>query len=299
VAHGFQATPTWHQGAIVAREAGTGGTLTSSVPSARWAFSVAPTLGWGPPPPAPQRATAGWLAALPVFEPHWQVVMARGSATGWLEWGGEKFDFADAPCYAEKNWGAGFPRRWWWVQCDAFDGDERAALTAVGSTRGLGGVPGVEEEVGMVGLHWGGRFYELVPWRGSIAWEVAPWGSWRVVARGDGVEAEIEATCDGPGTPLRAPTPDRGLAVLCRDSFGGTVTVKLWATEGAGGGRGELLATLTSSRVAVETGGGPWPGGAWRATAAMRQPFRALAGAPVDAGRVAAALPARWRPKGL
>ena len=88
VRHGFQASPTWHQGSIVAAEAGTTGVLNSTVKTARWAFRVTPTLGWGPPPPSPQRATAGWLASLPVFEPHWQVCMARGEATGWFEWGG-------------------------------------------------------------------------------------------------------------------------------------------------------------------------------------------------------------------
>ena len=208
--------------------------------------------------------------------------------------------FEGAPSYAEKNWGAGFPRRWWWIQCDAFEGGEgasSAALTAVGSTRGLGGLPGIEEEVGMVGLHWNARFFELVPWRGTVDWAVAPWGDWRCVARGDGVEAEVVAECRARGTPLRAPTPDRGLAVLCRDSFGGKVTVQLWTLHDDGT-RGELLTTLTSGRAAVETGGGPWTG-EWTGRAAMRQPFRALARAPVDVDRVVGVLPPRWRPPGL
>ena len=47
----------------------------------RWAFSVRPVYGWGDESGV-QKATAGWLAALPVFEPHWQVVQAHGLATG-------------------------------------------------------------------------------------------------------------------------------------------------------------------------------------------------------------------------
>ena len=58
--------------------------------------------------------------------------MARGRATGWIEWGGERFDFQDAPSYAEKNWGGGFPDKWFWVQCDAFDGAETSGLTCAG-----------------------------------------------------------------------------------------------------------------------------------------------------------------------
>ena len=59
-------------GRIVRADEGLGGGLKSTVQSAKWAFSVSPVLGWGDEG-AKQKATAGWLAALPVFEPHWQV----------------------------------------------------------------------------------------------------------------------------------------------------------------------------------------------------------------------------------
>jgi hypothetical protein len=31
-----------------------------------------------------QLSTAGWLAIVPVFEPHWQICMANGLSTGLL-----------------------------------------------------------------------------------------------------------------------------------------------------------------------------------------------------------------------
>ena len=43
---GFQATATWHQGSVVAREEGASGSLVSTVKRARWAFKVEPVLGW-------------------------------------------------------------------------------------------------------------------------------------------------------------------------------------------------------------------------------------------------------------
>lgn len=294
VALGFQATPTWHQGRLAADDGAAPGALPSTVKACSWAFSVTPTLGWGAEG-GPQRATAGWMAALPVFEPHWQVLMARGEATGWLEWGGERVAFERAPAYAEKNWGAGFPSRWWWVQCDAFDGEDDAAMTAVGATRGLAGVPGLAETVGMVGLHWRGRFFELAPWTGTMEWAVDAWGGWAATARDGEVEAELVAACAGAGTPLRAPTAGRGLAVACRDSFAGSLTVTLRALR-PDGSRGEVLAVLTSSRAAVETGGGPWAG-RWDAAASMREPLRSMARAGVDVGRVAAAV--GWEVPGL
>lgn len=263
--------------------------------------------------------------------------MAKGKATGWIEWGGDedgknppkRYEFEGAPAYAEKNWGGSFPSKWWWVQCDALevvakggrdgggngdsgpDGDgagETAAVTAVGAIRSLPGaslLPWLaKEDVGMIGLHYGGKFHEFVPWRGAVSWEVAPWGRWRCRAATATHEVELEADCGGRGTPLRAPTESRGLAVLCRDSFAGELTVRLYekgAAEGNGGAGGQarrLVVELTSKRAAVETGGGPW-GETWVASAAMKQPFRSLVKAPVDPERLAGLLPARWRPRGL
>lgn len=60
-------------GRLAAQDAGAKGSLSQDVQSASWAFSVRPELGWGSPLEQ-QKATAGWLASLPVFEPHWQVV---------------------------------------------------------------------------------------------------------------------------------------------------------------------------------------------------------------------------------
>lgn len=48
------------------------GNLPSTVESCKWSIEVEPTYGWGPQA-GKQQSTAGWLAALPVFEPHWQV----------------------------------------------------------------------------------------------------------------------------------------------------------------------------------------------------------------------------------
>lgn len=47
----------------------------------KWAYSTRPVFGWGDSI-SKQKATAGWLAALPVFEPHWQICMASGLSSG-------------------------------------------------------------------------------------------------------------------------------------------------------------------------------------------------------------------------
>lgn len=73
VQEGFQASLTEHHGSLRRQEEGTGGSRPqSTLESCRWSISVDPQYGWGPPS-GKQQSTAGWLAALPVFEPHWQV----------------------------------------------------------------------------------------------------------------------------------------------------------------------------------------------------------------------------------
>jgi tocopherol cyclase len=52
-----------------------------TVKAARWEYSTQPTYGWGNVG-SKQKSTAGWLAALPVFESHWQICMASGLSTG-------------------------------------------------------------------------------------------------------------------------------------------------------------------------------------------------------------------------
>ena len=109
--------------------------------------------------------------------------MSLGHATGWVEVEGQRTAFRDAPFYAEKNWGRGFPRKWWWLQCNAFDDitpNAQLTLTATGARRSLlaGGALEREEDVGLVGIHFDGEFWPFP----EVEWAVAPWGSWRVTA---------------------------------------------------------------------------------------------------------------------
>jgi tocopherol cyclase len=113
VQEGYQATATWHQGYL--KDPGTGN-------FARWQYSIKPIYGWGNSGQI-QQSTAGWLSFLQIFEPGWQILMAHGLATGWIEWNGKRYEFTDAPAYGEKNWGGAFPQKWFWVNCNWFEFD--------------------------------------------------------------------------------------------------------------------------------------------------------------------------------
>lgn len=45
-----------------------------AVNECEWCFDVKRINGWGDTDGV-QRATGGWLSAIPVFEPHWQVIL--------------------------------------------------------------------------------------------------------------------------------------------------------------------------------------------------------------------------------
>lgn len=296
VQEGYQATLTWHQGSLNADDSSAVGDLPPNIKSVRWAYSTRSIYGWGNTGNE-QKATAGWLAALPVFEPHWQVLMAHGLSTGWIECDGKRYDFHDAPSYSEKNWGGSFPSKWWWVVCNTFDTPDPIALTTVGARRGILKLPGVEEDVGLIGIHWKGEFIELVPWNASVNWDVQPWGTWKAWASNDTYEAHVEAVAEDNGTVLRAPTEKQGLIPLCKDTFRGTVHLQLWKKD-KDGRRGTALIDATAKNGALETGGGPWSE-PWKAEAKMQQPLKSIVQLPFDVKGIAQALPGGKLPPGL
>lgn len=234
---GYQLAATYHQGIL--REPGRH--------SARWCYSVQPVYGWGDRD-RPQQSTAGWLSQFQIFEPGWQILMAHGLATGWVEWNGTRYNFNQVPAYAEKNWGGAFPQKWFWIQCNAFDGEADLALTAGGGRRR---VLGWMESVGMVGIHHRGRFYEFVPWNGTVRWQVQPWGHWQMQAENASHIVELVGTCDRPPTPIRVPTA-QGMAFACQDTTQGKLTVKLWEKQGD---RPILLLQAQSHLAGLEVGG--------------------------------------------
>ncbi|KAJ6795620.1 putative tocopherol cyclase, chloroplastic [Iris pallida] len=254
VVEGFQASPIWHQGSIC--DDGRSKHV-QTVKTARWEYKTSPVYGWGDVN-TKQKSTAGWPAAFPVFEPHWQICMAGGLSTGWIEWDGELFEFENAPSYSEKNWGGGFPRKWYWVQCNVFEGvSGEVALTAAGGLRKLPGVTEYFESPALIGIHYGGTFYEFVPWNGTVSWEISPWGYWNISAENDAYLVELEATTKDPGTPLRAPTVEAGLATACKDTCFGELKLQMWERT-YDGSKGKMILDATSDMAAVEVGGGPW-----------------------------------------
>eukprot|EP00258_Populus_trichocarpa_P015333 XP_006371708.2 tocopherol cyclase, chloroplastic [Populus trichocarpa] len=293
VIEGFQVSPLWHQGFI--RDDGRSD-YVETVKTARWQYSTQPVYGWGNVG-STQKSTAGWLAAFPVFEPHWQICMAGGLSTGWIEWDGERFEFEDAPSYSEKNWGGAFPRKWFWVQCNVFEGASgEVALTAAGGLRQIPGPSETFENAALVGVHYDGIFYEFVPWNGVVNWEISPWGYWYMAADNGTHLVELEATTKELGTALRAPTAEAGLSPACKDTGFSFLKLQIWERR-YDGTKGKLILDVTSDMALVEVGGGPWFT-TWKGKTSMPELVSRTIGAPIDVDGIFSFVPL-FKPPGL
>lgn len=250
IIEGYQTTATWHQGKL-------------KDPTGKWAdwqYRIEPVYGWGNAN-LPAQSTAGWLSALQIFEPGWQVLMAHGLATGWINWQGKSYYFDNAPAYAEKNWGGAFPQQWSWINCNSFDAVPDLALTAIVGRRQVLGWP---ESVAMVGLHHQGIFYEFAPWNAQISWTVQPWGHWQMTAQNAWYRMTLTGQAHVPGTLLRAPTAN-GMAIACRETAQGHLQLELrsrWSHA--------LILRAESHLAGLETGGTGW-----------HQPWQGRCGWPV------------------
>ncbi|MUG91604.1 tocopherol cyclase [Scytonema sp. UIC 10036] len=241
ILEGYQATTTLNQGVI--KDPATG-------KYCRWQYEIQPIYGWGDRGSI-QQSTAGWLSFLQIFEPGWQILMAHGLASGWIDWNGKRYEFTNAPAYSEKNWGGAFPQKWFWVNCNSFEGEPDLALTAGGGRRG---VLWWMESVAMVGLHYQGKFYEFVPWNSQVNWNISPWGKWHIQAKNSHYEVEVIGTTNLPGTLLRAPTKE-GLIFCCRDTMKGELNIELrdHNTE-----KGKTILRASSFLCGLEIGGRGW-----------------------------------------
>jgi tocopherol cyclase len=299
VKSGFQMLPTRLQGKLMGHDGSKGGVFEGQGVEGECTYDmeITPIAGWGDEELG-QTSTAGWLASYEVFEPHWQVTMADGRATGSVNWKGQTYNFTNAPFYAEKNWGGSFPIKWYWCQCNSFEGytgtgtgssartgspsTNTLSVTAGGGTRKI---PfGQTESLGMVSVHCNGKFYEATPWLGTMEWDISPWGYWRMTGRSTKgarpFEVELEAICDSTGVKLRAPTEKDGMVYFCRDSFLGNTRLSLWELEWDAATetyvRGAVVVdNATSTQAAVEVGGGPWWDN-WKDVSVMKQPMKGL-----------------------
>ena len=253
--------------------------------SAVFDFDILPTVGWGETlladtettsssSSSEQFSTAGWLSAFPVFEPHYQVLISKGTTMGSLtlkeehDEGSSEFahyDLDGATMYLEKNWGRSFPSRWWWIQANTFVENKNLSITSTAARRQLPFLrsDSNEEEVGLVGVHWNGKFFPFP----VMNWEVS-WGSWKVYGNYGKYKVELVGRCGKPGIPVLCPT-SKGMEAIAWETFDGTLDLSLYEND-------QLILKDRSCEACLEVGGLPWSIKAWKGESAMKEPIKSL-----------------------
>ena len=131
-------------------------------------------------------AGGGVASAVPFLNQYWHPYRLGGSARGTVEFDGERWQFDDAKLYTERNWGAGFPERWWWGQAHDF-GDADVSVAFSGGLLALGPLKG--EAAGVV-VRLGDRVIRMTP---PTAWVRSEIGErrWRMRATSPRYHVEI------------------------------------------------------------------------------------------------------------
>ena len=120
---------------------------------------------------------------------HVAIATARslgGTATGTVEFNGGHWSFDAAPLYAERNWGAGFPERWWWGQAHDFGG----ADVSVAFSGGLLRLGPIRRDVAGVVVRLGERAIRVTP-PASVRSRVGE-GRWTVRAKSPRYQIELD-----------------------------------------------------------------------------------------------------------
>ncbi|MFZ0833777.1 MAG: tocopherol cyclase family protein [Mycobacterium sp.] len=134
----------------------------------------------------------GVFSSIPFLNQYWHPYRLRGKASGTVEFGDEVWTLDNARWYSERNWGAGFPKRWWWGQAHDF-GDDDVSVAFSGGLLQLG--PLGRDVAGVV-VRLGERVIRVTP-PALVSSDVGE-GRWRIRARGLRYQIDL----DGDGTHL-------------------------------------------------------------------------------------------------
>ena len=144
----------------------------------------------------------GVFSAIPFLNQYWHPYCLDGRASGTVEYGDQSWTFDGAKVYAERNWGKGFPLRWWWGQAHDFGGDD----VCVAFSGGLLSLGPIARDVNGIVVRVGKKVTRMTP-PVLVRSEVGD-NQWLI--RGKSRRYEIELVGDGRHLPphvLPVPLP--------------------------------------------------------------------------------------------
>jgi hypothetical protein len=139
---------------------------------------------------------------VPGLGQYWYPHLLGARVDGEMALDGSHWSFANARGYAEKNWGGGFPRRWWWGQASGVGDDDSACVAFAGGEVKVGAL-GLSPTAVVIRLN--GDLLRLGPPFAHVQSDVSD-GSWRLRARSARHTVELHADANG-SVPHRLPVP--------------------------------------------------------------------------------------------
>lgn len=133
----------------------------------------------------------GIFASVPFLNQYWHPYRLGGSATGTVEFASNRWSFDAAKLYAERNWGAGFPKHWWWGQAHDFGG----ADVSVAFSGGLLRLGPIHRDVAGLVVRLGEKVIRMTP-PASVRTAVRD-GTWTVHARSPRYRIDLDGDGDG------------------------------------------------------------------------------------------------------
>ena len=107
-----------------------------------------------------------------------------------IQFGTDRWHLDQAKLYTERNWGAGFPERWWWGQAHDF-GDDDVSVAFSGGLLALGPL---RTDIAGVVVRLGQRVIRLTP---PTAWVRSALGDGRWTLRARSLRYHVEIDGDG------------------------------------------------------------------------------------------------------
>lgn len=142
----------------------------------------------------------GIFSSVPFLNQYWHPYRLGGTATGAVTLATDRWSFDRARLYCERNWGSGFPQRWWWGQAHDFAG----ADVSVAFSGGLLSLGPISRLVSGVVVRVGDRVIRITP-PTPVRSELAS-SRWSIRARSLRYQIDIEG--DGTGlAPHVLPVP--------------------------------------------------------------------------------------------
>ena len=168
----------------------------------------------------------GLAHAVPGLPQYWHPVVLAAGVSGSVRAGELVLPLDGAVAYVEKNWGRGFPGRWWWGQAATFP-DPEIGLAFAGGHLPL---PGADVAPTAVVVRLGARRLALSPPLHRTRASLAD-GAWRLATRGPRYRVEIEGDAAGSvAHALDVPVPgERRTADGARQHLAGRIDLTVRA----------------------------------------------------------------------